>query len=160
MGGRVGSSRCLTGPSRDSLLTLSPLGAVPMSDVRALAMLALRRIQGRLAVSAPVGPAAADQRPSEGTDPGALTGGDLTALGRVLRRAVEHAWLTLELLFGRDAIGPRLGRGGQQSLDAIFGHRNFDPLTGIPGPFRPPIGSALHAARRAGPLALSDVDVA
>ena len=126
-----------------------------MTDTQALAMLALRRIHARQAIPATVGDGGPE--PTSSTD---LTRGDPITLGRVLGRAVDRAWFTLELLLARDAVGPRLGRGGQQTLDAVVGNRCFEPLAGTPGPFRETLWRELHAARKAGPLAAGDVDAA
>lgn len=128
-----------------------------MSDTQALAMLALRRIHGPVAVPAGLGTPAADD--ADAGDPAGLTAGDRVALGRVLRRAVDRTWLTLELLFCQETVGPRLGRGGQQTLDALFTNPCFAHLTVTPGPFRQTVWRELHAARKNGPLAPSDVDV-
>ena len=92
-------------------------------------------------------------------DPALLTGGDRVALGRILRRAVERTWLTLEILFCRDAIAARLGRAGQQTLDEILDNRCFDQLAATPAPFRQTIWRELHAARKAGPLMHGEVEV-
>ena len=64
------------------------------------------------------------------------------------------------MLFCQDAVGPRLGRGGQATLKAIFSNHCFDQLSSTPGPFRQTIGQQLHSARMSGPLAQADVDVA
>ncbi|HKB03628.1 MAG TPA: tetratricopeptide repeat protein [Gemmataceae bacterium] len=91
-------------------------------------------------------------------DPTVVAGGDRGALGRILGRAIERTWLTLELLFGQVAVAPRLGPGGPEALDAVFGNSCFDHLTAIPTPFRTTIWRELHTARKAGPLAQREVD--
>ncbi|HEX3146927.1 MAG TPA: tetratricopeptide repeat protein [Gemmataceae bacterium] len=130
-----------------------------MRDPQALAMLALRRIQGRVAIHVDQGSNGSDEHDAEGFDPACLTAGDTVALGRVLRRAIERTWLTMALLFNQDAVGRKLGRGGQATLDSILANRCFNQLNAIPGPFRQTIGKELHDARQSGPLAQHDVDV-
>lgn len=130
-----------------------------MTDTQALAMLALRRVSARIGVAVHVGSQAVEESDSNLPDPTSLTGGDRHALGRVLRRAVERAWLTLEVLFAADSIGPRLGRTGKDTLDAIFGSKCFDQLRDTPTPFRETIARELHAARKAGVLVQGEVDV-
>jgi len=130
-----------------------------MMDTQSLAMLALRRLHARIAISADVGAHSNDDSEGEAADPAALTGGDRVALGRILRRAMERTWLTLELLFCKDAIAPRLGRNGTQTLDAIFSSPCFEQLNSIPAPFRKTIWRELHAARKGGPLAHGEVDM-
>ena len=129
-----------------------------MSDTQALAMLALRRVQGRIAVTSRVGPDS-DESDTDIIEPTVLTAGDRSALGRVLRRAVERTWLTLEVLFAADAIGPRLGRAGNDALDALVNNKCFDRLRDIPTPFRQTLWQELHAARKAGLLVQGDVEV-
>lgn len=130
-----------------------------MTDTHALAMLALRRVQSRISILSEAGPQTRGEQENDSLDPTILTGGDPVALGRVLRRAVERTWLTLELLFCKEAVGARLGRGGEQTLESIFSNRCFDQLAATPGPFRQTIWRELHSARKAGPLANGDVGV-
>jgi tetratricopeptide (TPR) repeat protein len=130
-----------------------------MTDTQALAMLALRRVSGRIGVTAHAGAPIADEPEADLSDPAVLTGGDRVALGRVLRRAVERAWLTLEVLFAADAIGIRLGHAGKETLDAIFGNRCFDQLRDTPTPFRETIAQELHVARKSGLLVQGEIDI-
>jgi tetratricopeptide (TPR) repeat protein len=130
-----------------------------MTDTHALAMLALRRVHGRIAVMAGMPSSIADETEADATDPTSLTGGDRAILARVLRRAVDRAWLTLELLFCRAIIAPRLGRGGAQTLENVFGSRCFQQLSAMPAPFRQTIARELHVARKGGPLAPGDIEV-
>jgi tetratricopeptide (TPR) repeat protein len=130
-----------------------------MTDTQALAMLALRRVHGRIGVAVHVGGPAPENTDGDNSDPTILTGGDRVALGRVLRRAVERAWLTLEVLFAADAIGTRLGHAGKETLDAIFGNKCFDQLRGTPTPFRETIAQELHAARKSGLLVQGEIDI-
>jgi tetratricopeptide (TPR) repeat protein len=130
-----------------------------MTDAQPLAMVALRRVNARAAVAAGVSFVGADDADGESADPAALTSGDRVALGRVLRRAIERTWLTFELLYGREALHPRLGREEQEALEAIFGSGCFDQLISAPTPSRKAIWQELHRARKAGPLARADFDV-
>lgn len=130
-----------------------------MTNTQSLAMLALRRLHARTPVSSAVEAQASDEFEGDVTDPSALTGGDRVALGRILRRAMERTWLTLELLFCKDAIAPRLGRNGTQTLEAIFSSPCFEQLNFTPAPFRTTIWRELHAARKTGPLVHAGLDV-
>src|SRR5262245_46603322 len=87
--------------------------AGPLVDAHPLALLTLRRVQARVKAAH----AAADGSNGAPADAATLTGGDRFALGRVLRRAIERTWLTLEVLFAREAVAPRLGSGGPEALD-------------------------------------------
>lgn len=139
----------------DFVPTLARPEAAPLPDARPLALLALRRVHAQVAAAHTT----ADKSNGRPPDPTALTGGDRIALGRVLRRAVERTWLTLELLFAQQAVSARLAPGGPEALDSIFGNACFDHLTAIPAPFGTTIARELHAARKAGPLAVQEVDV-
>src|SRR5262245_28383460 len=129
-----------------------------MADSQALALLALRRLHNRMGQVAPVAVHNGDGHENGSSDPTALTAGDRIALGRVLHRAIERTWLTLEMLFAQDALNTRLGRGGQV-FASIFDNSAFQQLTSTPAPFRPTIWRQLHAARKAGPLAHGAVEV-
>ena len=61
-----------------------------MTDPQALAMLALRRIHGRVAITIDDhGSHGSDEADAEGLDAAIWTAGDPVAFGRVLRRAVD-----------------------------------------------------------------------
>ncbi len=130
-----------------------------MNQTQLLSLLAMRRLH-----SCSVAPAiawnAGEDSIEFGADPAGLSGlEDRQGLGQSLRRAVERAWLTFELVLGGDAIASRLGAPGQDILADLVRNRCFDSLSAIPSPFRQAMWRELHTAREAGPLVQGEVDV-
>ncbi|HJZ91605.1 MAG TPA: tetratricopeptide repeat protein [Gemmataceae bacterium] len=130
-----------------------------MTDAQPLAMLALRRVHSRAGVAAGVGFVGADDADGEFADAATLTSGDRVALGRILRQAIDHAWLTVDLLCGPQALRLRLDREEKEALEAVLGNGCFDHLTSIPAPDRKAIWRELGRARKSGPLSQADLDV-
>lgn len=130
-----------------------------MNQTQLLSLLAMRRLHC-CAVAPAIAWNAAEDSIEFGGDPAGLSGlEDRQGLGQSLRRAVERAWLTIELVLGREAITSRLGASGQRLLADLVRSRCFDSLAAIPGPFRQAMWRELHAAREAGPLVQGGVNV-
>src|SRR3954447_9150313 len=107
-----------------------------MISAQALSLLALRRFTGRQA-AVPVAAGAARHGPgsnghANGPPPAAPDG---PALADALRRAVDRAWLALELLFCHDAVEGKLSGPEREALDALLDNACFDHLAATPGPF-------------------------
>jgi tetratricopeptide (TPR) repeat protein len=129
-----------------------------MNQTQILSLLAIRRIHSR-AVAPTLAWKSGDDVEFNSNDSPFLGSEDRQGLGRSLRRAVERAWLSIELVLARDLLAPKLGPPGQRMLAALVANRCFDYLSGTPAPFRHAIWRELHAAREAGPLEQGEVDV-
>ena len=121
-----------------------------MNHFQALALLALRRLDGRVG-----GPAESWGHAGHGGATGNGTTAllvipDRPALAAALRRAGNRVWLTLELLFGRDALEPKLDAADREALAALLDRPCFAQMAATPAPFREPVRRDLHAARKSG----------
>ena len=130
-----------------------------MNQTQILALLAMRRLHSRSVAPTISWNGGDDSVEFDGSDAPLLVSEDRQGLGRSLRRAVERAWLTIELVLARDVVAPGLSSSGQQTLAALVGNRSFDYLSATPAPFRHAIWRELRAAREAGPLMQGEVDV-